>query len=314
MFRGRIQIPLMDAQGRVIGFTARLMDDIPNAPKYINTPQTIIYDKGRHVFGLHLAKESIRKSGFAVVVEGNMDVIASHQVNVRNVVATAGTAITEMHLKELKRFATDVRLAFDQDQAGLAATERAIPLAGRAGVELSMISITDGKDPDELVRKNPKLWRGAILHQQYAIDWLMDYYASKLDLSSAVGKKRFSDVLLKVIRQLPDQVERDHYLGEIAKRTSVSRVSIEQKMYTMSTKDNIRLRKGKVLPQSSSSKSLDIAKTQTQFMAIMLMQPALRHYLKHITYDMLSDEKAHQLLRFCRITHNLPMMPRIQRF
>src|SRR5579884_1618868 len=104
MFRGRLMIPLQDPQARVIGFTARLLTDDPQAPKYINTPQTVLYDKSRHIYGLHLAKEAIRKSDFAVLVEGNLDVVASHQAGIRQVVATAGTALTESQLKALSRF------------------------------------------------------------------------------------------------------------------------------------------------------------------------------------------------------------------
>ena len=126
MFRGRLMIPLQDAQGKLIGFTARQLDEDPNAPKYINTPQTVLYDKSRHIYGLHLAKESIRKSKVAVLVEGNLDVISSHQAGVRQVVATAGTALTEPHLKALSRFTGDIRLSFDADKAGLAATEPAV--------------------------------------------------------------------------------------------------------------------------------------------------------------------------------------------
>jgi DNA primase len=114
MFRGRIMVPLCDSRGSVIGFTARLLADDPNAPKYINTPQTIVYDKSRNIFGLHLAKEAIRKTGLVVAVEGQMDVISSHQAGVKNVVASAGTAMTESHLKELKRFTGDIRLCFAQ--------------------------------------------------------------------------------------------------------------------------------------------------------------------------------------------------------
>ncbi|MGH7236978.1 MAG: DNA primase, partial [Candidatus Saccharimonadales bacterium] len=113
MFRGRIVLPLQDAQGQVIGFTARLLIDDKNAPKYLNTPGTILYDKSRHVYGLHLAKESIRKTKYVVLVEGNLDVIASHQAGVRQTVATAGTALTEQHLKTLSRFSGDIRLCFD---------------------------------------------------------------------------------------------------------------------------------------------------------------------------------------------------------
>src|SRR3990167_7413088 len=176
MFRGRIMIPLMDQFGSVIGFTARLLADDPQAPKYINTPQTILYDKSRHVFGLHLAKEAIRTGGYAVVVEGNLDVIASHQADIKQVVATAGTAMTAAHFKIISRLAQDIRVAFDQDKAGLAATERTIPLASQADINLSIITILEAKDPDELIQKDPKLWQQAIDKPQYALDWLIKRY------------------------------------------------------------------------------------------------------------------------------------------
>ena len=118
MFRSRIMIPLCDAQGRAVGFTARILKDDPQAPKYINTPSTVLYDKGRQLFGMHMAKEHVRKSGYVVVVEGNLDVVASHQAGVKQVVASAGTALTTFHLKTLQRFTGDVRVAFDDDRAG----------------------------------------------------------------------------------------------------------------------------------------------------------------------------------------------------
>src|SRR5580698_10331916 len=200
MFRGRLMIPLQDPQGRVIGFTARQLQDEPNSPKYINTPQTVLYDKSRHVYGLHLAKEAIRKTKFVVLAEGNLDVISSHQAGVRQVVATAGTALTEPHLKALSRFTGDIRLCFDADKAGVAATERAIPIASRVKVTLSIIDILSGKDPDELIKQDPKLWEQTIEHPKYALDWLMDRYKGILDLDSAVGKREFSDILLPTVR------------------------------------------------------------------------------------------------------------------
>src|SRR5579884_315700 len=170
MFRGRLMVPLMDPQGRVIGFTARLLEEDPQAPKYINTPQTVLYDKSRHIYGLSLAKEAIRKNNFAVLTEGNLDVITSHQAGVRQVVATAGTALTEPQLKAMSRFTGDIRLCFDADRAGVAATERAIPIASRVKVSLSIIDIPSGKDPDELIGQNPKLWQAAIEKNEYALD------------------------------------------------------------------------------------------------------------------------------------------------
>src|SRR5262249_50325569 len=147
--------------------------------------QTALYDKSRHVYGLHFAKETIRKSQFAVIAEGNLDVIASHQAGVKQVVATAGTALTEQHLKVLSRLTADIRLSFDADRAGLAATERAIPIASKVGVSLSIIDIPSGKDPDELIRQDPALWQAAIAEHQYALDWLIERYKKLLDIGSA---------------------------------------------------------------------------------------------------------------------------------
>ncbi|MGH7194400.1 MAG: DNA primase, partial [Candidatus Saccharimonadales bacterium] len=176
LVRGRVMIPLADQSGQIVGFTARLLADEPDAPKYINTPQTITYDKSRQVFGLHLAKEAIRKEGFVVVVEGNLDVISSWQAGVTNVVASAGTAMTEQHLKALKRFTGDIRLSFDADRAGVAATERIIPLAQKAEVSLKIITFKDAKDPDELIRKDVNFWNQAIEQAEYAPDWLIERY------------------------------------------------------------------------------------------------------------------------------------------
>ncbi|HRN90668.1 MAG TPA: DNA primase, partial [Candidatus Saccharibacteria bacterium] len=163
LFRGRMMVPLMDGTGQVIGFTARIIDDEPNAPKYLNTPQTLLYDKGRHVFGLSQAKEAIRSNDYAVIVEGNLDVVSSHQAGFTQVVATAGTAMTEHHLRALVRLSGHARLAFDGDKAGLAATERAVPIAQGVGIELGIVSMPDGaKDPDELIKQDPKLWQKAI--------------------------------------------------------------------------------------------------------------------------------------------------------
>jgi len=233
MFRGRIMIPLCDAQGSPIGFTARLLNDDPDAPKYINTPQTILYDKSRHVFGLHQAKESIRQANYVVIVEGNLDVIASHQADVTNVVATAGTALTTYHLKTLQRFTNDIRLCFDQDKAGIAAAERSINVAQGIGVQLSIITVPNSKDPDELIQKDPKTWAKVINEPQYAVDWLIERYKNIYNISTASGKKAFSDVLLQTIAKLQDKVEQDHYLLELAKLTGVGESAMRSKLGTL---------------------------------------------------------------------------------
>jgi DNA primase len=297
MFRGRIMVPLSDAQGRVIGFTARLLADDPEAPKYINTPATVLYDKSRHVFGLHLAKQAIRTEQFAVLVEGNLDVITSHQAGVRQTVAVAGTALTEQQLKALGRFTGDIRLSFDADRAGIAATERAIPIASKVGVSLSIIDIPSGKDPDELTRQDPALWREAITKRRYALDWLMDRYAGLLDLTSAQGKRQYSDVLLPIVRRLSDPVEQDHYLAAIAAVTDVSREALSAKLRGSAGQlAGPPKKRAKPQPAAADKHAIEHARAQDHLLALALLQPGLRPHLRSITADMLTREEGKVLL------------------
>ena len=231
MFRGRMMVPLMDATGQVIGFTGRIIGDVPNAPKYLNTPQTLLYDKGRHIFALSQAKEAIRQRNYVVMVEGNLDVVSSHQVGVKQVVATAGTAMTENHLRAVKRLTGDVRLCYDGDKAGIAATERAILLASQVGVELTIISLpTDYKDPDELIQANADQWQRAIDTSEPAVEWVLRQYAVRLDLATAAGQRNFTTAAIKVIHLLQDPVEQEYYVKQTAKLAGVRAETVQAKL------------------------------------------------------------------------------------
>ncbi len=304
MFRNRLMVPLQDATGRVIGFTARQIITDPNGPKYINTPQSPVYDKSRHVFGLHLAKDSIRKNNFAVVVEGNLDVVASHQADVGNVVATAGTALTEQHLKALSRFTTDIRLAFDQDKAGLNATERGIPIAAKVGVSLSMVTVPSGKDPDELVRKDPQAWRDVIEAPEYAVDWIISRYQQLLDLSSAQGKRQFSDRVLAVIDELTDSVEKDHYLRKVAKLLDVSVEALRLKTGELKKAAAPRRpvqAKPVVRDQPKLNRATaDQIRAQNKLLSVAFYLPSLRSFLDPLTTDMFLEDQAKKLVQFLK--------------
>jgi DNA primase len=297
MFRERIMIPLADPTGRIIGFTARILEDAPGAPKYINTPQTILYDKSRHVFGLHLAKEAIRQKKYSVLVEGNLDVIASHQAGVKQVVATAGTALTEHQLKALSRLSGDIRLAFDQDSAGLKASERAIPIASKVGVSLHIVTIPSGKDPDDLIKQDPKAWEKAIEKPEYAIDWLMDRYAKQLDISSGQGKRQFSDIMVDVVSKLSDQVEREHYISKIASLIGVSTEALVNKLQNDKNSATV-LKKPKQDLIKLDKETIERIKLQDHFLALTLMRPELRKFLQPIRLSILAQEPARKLLVF----------------
>ena len=298
MFRGRIMIPLADPVGRIIGFTARILEDNPNAPKYINTPQTLFYDKSRHVYGLHLAKQAIRQNNYAVLVEGNLDVIASHQAGVRQVVATAGTALTEYHLKGLARFTADIRLSFDQDDAGLKASERAIPIASKVGVSLSIISLPSGKDPDELIKQSIASWQKAIEQHQYALDWLIDRYKKRVDINSGQGKREFSDLIVPIIRGLSDRVEQEHYTETVANLIGVSKEALQSKLSQTDKYAGSVRKKSSVAVAPVAKDQLDRLKIQDHLLALAAVRKELREYLKPVTSDMLIEKQAQQLLTF----------------
>ena len=285
LFRGRMMVALMNATGQVIGFTARILEDDPNAPKYLNTPQTMLYDKGRNVFGLSQAKETIRTKDYAVIVEGNLDVVSSHQVGVTQVVATAGTAMTEHHLKALVRLTASVRLAFDGDKAGLAATERAVPIAQSVGVELSIISLPDSaKDPDELIQQGVELWEKAIETAEPAVDWILRQYAAREDLTSAAGKRSFTTAALNIIRELKDAVEKEHYVQKVVNYTGTSIEALTQKLEAAPEPVEKVLKK--VVEQVIPIR--DTTVYQESLLAVALTYPSTRELLEGVTADMFS--------------------------
>ena len=235
-FWDRLMIPLSDPQGSTIGFTSRLLKDVEGVAKYVNTKQTFLYNKSKHVFGYFQAKDAIRQAGFALVVEGNLDVVACHQAGYKQTVAAGGTALTVDHLKIIGRLTKDIRLAFDGDSAGTMAMERSMKSASEAKINLSIVSLPADLDPDDLIKKDLKLWEKLVGQAQPAPEWLYERYKSDLNLDTAAGKRELTDVMLPIINQLPDEIEKDHYLQKLEK-DNISRKSLEKKLHSFQ-KDN----------------------------------------------------------------------------
>ena len=264
MFRDRMMVPFIDTTGNVIGFTARVIGK--GEPKYLNTPETLLFNKSRFIFGLANAKESIRRNGFVVIVEGNMDVISSHQAGVKEAVATSGTAMTEQHLKALSNLTQDIRLAYDGDAAGIKATERAIMLAGDLGIDLTVISNYHGaKDPDELIQKDPKLWQAAVEERVPAVDWLLQKYEENLNLRLAPDKKKYSDIALKLLSYVKDEIERASYEEKVAKKLGVEVEILREKGDRLNKK----------LEQAAAKKHLKKPKTEAKSDSLKKLENSL---------------------------------------
>ena len=300
IFRDRLMVPLMDGQGQVIGFTARLIHDVKGAPKYLNTPQTLLYDKSRHVFGLHLAKESIRKRDRAVIVEGNLDVISSHQADVKNVVATAGTALTEYHLKALSRLTDSISLAFDGDKAGIAATERAIPIAQAVGVELGIIVLPDSaKDPDELIQQDVTAWEKAIKKAVPAIDWVISQYESRYDLTTAHGKRQLTTEALTLLHQLENAIEQEHYLQQLSEKTGTTLETLQARMKQLAadaTTKRLKPIKTELAPVE------ELNPKQDHLMALLCLDNEIRDIAMELSVDAFEGEPRQAMFRYL-ITH-----------
>ncbi len=223
-FRGRLMFPLCDNRGDIIGFTARIMPRPDGSEqkeaKYVNSPQTLIYDKGSTLYAFHLARRAIKEKGFAVIVEGNMDAIASHQAGVKNVVASSGTAFTsaQMHYKVLTSLANRLVLSFDGDRAGEKAARRSIDAVTAAGFQVSILRLPPGagKDPDDCIRKDPALWTKAIDDAVPAMQWLIDLVRERTDLNDPFAIRTASEELIGEVAKLQNVAERSHWLRQLS--------------------------------------------------------------------------------------------------
>jgi len=224
-FRFRLMFPIWDGQNNVVGFTARQLREEKNMGKYINTPQSLAYDKSRVLYGLNFAKSEIRREDKVIIVEGNMDVIASHQANVTNVVASSGTALTSMQIDLIKRYTNNVVFSFDMDLAGNMATQRGIDLALESGLNIKITMPEKNgkvKDPDDIIKtEGVKAWKDIISSAKSIMDYYFESNLSKLDLAKVEDKKIMAKFLLPKIKKIADKVEQAFYLQKLAGLISV---------------------------------------------------------------------------------------------
>jgi len=235
-FRERVIFPIRDANGNAVGLGGRILEG--DGPKYLNSPATPLFDKSRTLYLIDRAKAPMRKGGQAVIVEGYTDALMAHQAGFDNVVASLGTALTPGQVALLTRYATKIALAYDVDAAGeKAGTFGAQALEGLigqlavadTGVELDevrVVRLPDGKDPDEVLRDTPDLWREEVRTAQPIVDYLIDQHARAVDLKTPGGKARFVDAIVPTLRAIPNPVMRDAYLQTIHRVSGVEERSV----------------------------------------------------------------------------------------
>lgn len=238
-FRGRIIFPLKDHRGRVVGFSGRKIGGDQKDAKYINSPETVLYHKSKMLFGFSELFQEIRKAGFVVVVEGEFDVVSSTQANMNSIVAIKGSALTEDHAKLLSRTVDKVLLSLDTDSAGVEATKKAITALNKTELQLRVIVIPGGKDPDELIKTDPKLWRKAVKESVTAHEFLIMVAFKNNDASTPEGKKAIMKDLLPVLSEIEHAVELEHYSREVAKKLGVNLESVKTDVFSFRRKQKI---------------------------------------------------------------------------
>jgi len=243
-FRGRIMFPLHNHFGKVIGFTGRIMPGAEDEKtgKYVNSPETSIFNKSKLLFGFYKTKQAIREEKTAVFVEGQMDFLLAWQDGIKNVVATSGTAVTQEHIKTIKRVADELIIAFDNDDAGHTASEKLIDLAQSADMSVKLISPPQGtaKDPADIVRAQSGKLGEYIAFASPAMEYYFLRYLPKTSSRDMREMKQYLRVVLQKIKQIASPVERAHWVRELAQKTNISETHLADEMNALSDSSNVR--------------------------------------------------------------------------
>ena len=294
-FRDRLMIAIRDARGRVIGFGARTLDP-EGIPKYINSPQTSLFDKSRTLFGLDLARQTIRREDQAVIVEGYMDVMQAHQAGFANVVAQMGTALTEPQLRQLQRHTRRLVLALDPDAAGVQATLRGVEVArealeqewepifdprglvgyeARLGAEIRVLRLPQGQDPDDLIRADAQRWATLVEEAVPVVYFYLQLLLEEVDLSDSKAKAGVVDRLLPVLQAVPNPVEREDYVQKIARVLRVDARAVHSRLSSTARGTGRRRQRGATYVQKEALREATEADLESHTLSALLQRPAL---------------------------------------
>jgi DNA primase len=265
-FRGRVMFTLRDHRGNVVGFSGRVLDPTAKEAKYINTSETPVYIKGNVLYGLDVTKGAIQKANEAIVMEGELDLISSFQAGIGNVVAIKGSALTEGHVNLIRRYTERLAFALDSDMAGDAASRRGIEIADRAGLDMRVVILPSGKDPDDAVRENPAAVKKAIKNAIPIYDYFISSAIKRFDATSAFGKKKVSEELLPILAKIENPIVQGHYIKKLAKTLDTSEETVVESMR--------RLTKGEGFGSAKTEKQEDATtrsqKLETYILALVL--------------------------------------------
>ena len=285
-FRNRLMFPICDIQGRVTGFGARVLDD--SLPKYINSPQTPIFDKSSSLYGIDKAKSAIRKKDLAIIVEGYMDALTAHQHEWQNVVGSMGTSLTEKQVEAIKRLTKNITLALDADLAGEEATLRGKAILAYSSIEGKVISLPPGKDPDEVIGEEVALWQKLVEQAMPIMDFAFESVIGKVDINKAKDKSLAVQKLLPSISEVKDATQRFHYLEKLARELKIGRSELEvalRKLKAPSERPRVSKSPERPGEQSRRARQLISSAGEEYCLALLLQYPELRPLAQELSLE-----------------------------
>jgi DNA primase len=277
-FRNRLMFPISDIKGRITGFGARVLDD--SLPKYLNSPQTPVFDKSSSLYGINLAAAVIRQQNMVVIVEGYMDVITAHQNGFNNVVASMGTAVTEEQVYTLKELAKNIVLVLDADAAGKEAMLRCVDYENILKAEIKVTILPRGKDPDNVIRGDVKSWQQLVGEASLPIvDYTFNMVTSELDLSTANDKSSAATSLIPIIAAIRDTVRRAHYLRKLAGLTDIDERRLEPEVRRAELiQRRLRANESKSRVARHDLQAIRSSPVEEYCLALLLQHPELKGY------------------------------------
>lgn len=291
-FRDRVIFPIIDVQGKVVGFGGRIIGD--GQPKYLNSPETPIFNKSNTLYNLNLAKNTLTPHKTLIVVEGYMDVIALYQSGIKNVVATLGTALTEQHGRLLKRYADEIIIAYDSDEAGQKATKRSVDILEPVGLKVKVLLLSEGLDPDEYIKKyGVETFQKKIEKSLSYIDYQIQLLRQSYNLDYEEDQRRFYAECLKLIKPIKSAALKDKYATQIAKWAHISLEAVRFELRSSRTEQKVQAQSKKSVKRSK----IFIIETRLLYLSLINKQ-SFDKIFELVGFDRFTDQRNKKIMTF----------------
>jgi DNA primase len=304
-FRHKIMFPICDIKGNITGFGARVLDD--SLPKYINSPQTPVFDKSGSLYGINNAAEAIKKADLAIFVEGYLDVIIPHQYGFNNVVASMGTSITEKQISTIKRLTTNIALALDADAAGEEAMLRTVQYENLLNNEVKVILLPEGKDPDEVIIEDTAVWQKLVAEAIPVVDFTFKTATVGLNLNKPKDKVALVDKFVPIINGIKNEVRKGHYVIKIADITGSNEDSIRAILNKESQSSKIKSRLSKDVVDRMTKSSLS-SPVEEYLLSLLLQHPEIKEMAADLPAEYFENSENREIFLAWRNTPELELL------